>query len=280
MRATRGIFQALGLAAIGVLGLAGAASAQVTEDDVGLNDSFEQTSDSVANESGAFFAAHISFTNIGDYAGGTLELPSTDTRTLVSFGSLGYQYEDTATTLTTLQMTYGTGIYTFKLTGSGQPDATVAQSYAGDAYSNKALVTNYSALQGVNASSVTFDLNGMMPSMNATQSNIYLYVYNASTNALVYNSGQLSSTTTMISLPTLTPGTNYYYNLEYDDRIFGTANDGAIAQYQIYDLDTNGNFFTAGAVPEPSTWAMMLVGFVGLGYVGYRGSRRKSAIAA
>jgi PEP-CTERM motif len=31
------------------------------------------------------------------------------------------------------------------------------------------------------------------------------------------------------------------------------------------------------AVPEPSTWAMMLVGFAGLAYVGYRG--RRSAIA-
>jgi hypothetical protein len=32
-----------------------------------------------------------------------------------------------------------------------------------------------------------------------------------------------------------------------------------------------------GAVPEPSTWAMMLVGFAGLGYAGYRASRRTAA---
>ena len=29
-----------------------------------------------------------------------------------------------------------------------------------------------------------------------------------------------------------------------------------------------------GAVPEPSTWAMMLLGFAGLGFAGYRASRR------
>ena len=29
-----------------------------------------------------------------------------------------------------------------------------------------------------------------------------------------------------------------------------------------------------GAVPEPSTWAMMLVGFAGLGFAGYRSTRR------
>jgi hypothetical protein len=31
------------------------------------------------------------------------------------------------------------------------------------------------------------------------------------------------------------------------------------------------------AVPEPSTWAMMLVGFAGLGFVSYRASRRGAA---
>jgi hypothetical protein len=28
------------------------------------------------------------------------------------------------------------------------------------------------------------------------------------------------------------------------------------------------------AIPEPSTWAMMLVGFAGLGFAGYRVSRK------
>jgi hypothetical protein len=32
------------------------------------------------------------------------------------------------------------------------------------------------------------------------------------------------------------------------------------------------------AVPEPSTWAMILLGFAGLGYAGYRG--RRSVVAA
>jgi hypothetical protein len=34
------------------------------------------------------------------------------------------------------------------------------------------------------------------------------------------------------------------------------------------------------AVPEPSTWAMILIGFAGLGYAGYRTSRKTSSIAA
>jgi hypothetical protein len=34
------------------------------------------------------------------------------------------------------------------------------------------------------------------------------------------------------------------------------------------------------AVPEPSTWAMMLLGFAGLGFAGYRRSRKAAAVAA
>jgi hypothetical protein len=32
-------------------------------------------------------------------------------------------------------------------------------------------------------------------------------------------------------------------------------------------------------IPEPSTWAMMLLGFAGLGYFGYRSQKRRAAIA-
>jgi hypothetical protein len=31
--------------------------------------------------------------------------------------------------------------------------------------------------------------------------------------------------------------------------------------------------YVSGAIPEPSTWAMMLLGFAGLGYAGYRNAR-------
>ena len=54
----------------------------------------------------------------------------------------------------------------------------------------------------------------------------------------------------------------------------------------------NAIYFTAGpngegdglfgvlTVPEPSTWAMMLIGFAGLGFMGYRASRKRALIAA
>jgi PEP-CTERM motif len=46
--------------------------------------------------------------------------------------------------------------------------------------------------------------------------------------------------------------------------------------------DDVGSSFTflqvSGAIPEPSTWAMMLLGFAGLGYVGYH-TVRQAAVA-
>jgi hypothetical protein len=40
---------------------------------------------------------------------------------------------------------------------------------------------------------------------------------------------------------------------------------------------TGDTVTVAFGAPEPSTWAMMLLGFAGLGYAGYRG--RRSAVA-
>jgi len=41
-----------------------------------------------------------------------------------------------------------------------------------------------------------------------------------------------------------------------------------------------GSFIYTGAVPEPSTWALMAIGFAGLGFAGYRKTRGRLAAAA
>jgi hypothetical protein len=51
---------------------------------------------------------------------------------------------------------------------------------------------------------------------------------------------------------------------------FPGANDGNISGFG------SGNIILADAVPEPSTWAMMILGFCGLGYLAYR--RRSSTL--
>jgi hypothetical protein len=42
---------------------------------------------------------------------------------------------------------------------------------------------------------------------------------------------------------------------------------------------TVGGSVTILVVPEPSTWALMLVGFAGLAFAGYRGTRRGAPVA-
>jgi PEP-CTERM motif len=57
--------------------------------------------------------------------------------------------------------------------------------------------------------------------------------------------------------------------------LFWNAGDGA---YEVLQYTTNNAGFAPGiavelqiaAVPEPSTWAMMLLGFIGVGFVAYR----------
>jgi hypothetical protein len=82
----------------------------------------------------------------------------------------------------------------------------------------------------------------------------------------------------VIPADTLSEGVSYYFDLVYDDRIVGTTGgDSPITLTQFYDIGTTGDFTTA--VPEPSTWAMMLFRFAGLGYASYRRSHRPRTIA-
>jgi hypothetical protein len=40
------------------------------------------------------------------------------------------------------------------------------------------------------------------------------------------------------------------------------------------------NVGTVGAIPEPSTWAMMIVGFAGVGFMAYRRKSKSALMAA
>jgi hypothetical protein len=117
-----------------------------------------------------------------DYtAPGTLTIPGPDTRSLIDQGystpELGYQdtFINGAASLMDAQAVYQTGTYAFDLPAGAQPDASFSINYTGNAFPNVPLVTNLSTLQSLNAAdSVTFDLNGMTASPNATLSSFSL----------------------------------------------------------------------------------------------------------
>ena len=71
MQVNRGLFHAIGLA-VAALVTASAADAQLTEADIGVNPTFEQTDATTVNPTGGFFSARAFVTNASDFAGGTL----------------------------------------------------------------------------------------------------------------------------------------------------------------------------------------------------------------
>ena len=61
------------------------------------------------------------------------------------------------------------------------------------------------------------------------------------------------------------------------DKGYASAFTGVVGGQEFYNLQGTA---AAGAVPEPSTWAMMGVGFAGLGLAGWKRSRTKRLAVA
>lgn len=55
----------------------------------------------------------------------------------------------------------------------------------------------------------------------------------------------------------------------------GTVSDGQVSAYDPFTSDFAVKLSQVSSIPEPSTWAMFLVGFLGLGWMTYR--RRQAA---
>ena len=62
------------------------------------------------------------------------------------------------------------------------------------------------------------------------------------------------------------------YDEDGDFQIPGTV-EGGVATL-------GPNFLFTSTVPQPSTWAMMLLGFAGFGLAGYRTSRKRGGATA
>jgi hypothetical protein len=181
-----------------------------------------------------------------------------------------------------LQSDFPAGDYTFDLTGGTMGPTEFVINYAGNAYSNTPELTaaSFNALQGLNAADpITVDFNTMDVSPNATlgANNIFFSIVNSSSST-VFNE-TLLTTDTSVTIPggTLAAGQSYSFDLLFDDRITSSTDSGVLLT-QFYDTHTDGSFSTAaGAVPEPSTWAMLLIGFIG---VGVMVRRRPPAVTA
>jgi hypothetical protein len=86
----------------------------------------------------------------------------------------------------------------------------------------------------------------------------------------------LDGTGTLLATLSLSTTSNVYYDWASSGVSFGGTAESAIfsgtANFIAFDNITLGSA-TPGGAPEPSTWAMMLLGFAGLGFAGYRRAR-------
>jgi hypothetical protein len=69
------------------------------------------------------------------------------------------------------------------------------------------------------------------------------------------------------------PSVMLSYDLTFSAGTLAKAGDGFGFTYNITDPPL------AGSAPEPSTWAMMIIGFASLAFAGYRRSRKRAAFA-
>ena len=79
-----------------------------------------------------------------------------------------------------------------------------------------------------------------------------------------------------ICMPQNPPATTSDYSLTYQ---LGPTSYGGDTYTELVNFELLYRNVTVQAAPEPSTWAMMLVGFAGLGYLGYRRRRDFAATA-
>jgi PEP-CTERM motif len=277
--------RAIGLAVAGLVAGAGAAHAQLTTADVGVNPTFEQTDPTTVTSTGGFFSGRAFFTNTTDFDTGTLTYGGPGSPATLTAGSSppSLTLSGSNTTFAGLQSDFPNGDYTFDLSGGTMGPTEFVIDYAGNAYSNTPELTaaSFSALQGLNAAnSITVDFNAIDVSPNATPgANSIVFSITNSSDASVFTE-TLSTSDTSVTIPggTLAAGQSYSFDLLFDDRIVDTS-DPDVLLTQFYDTHTAGAFSTAGAVPEPSTWAMMVIGFGGLGFAVARRGRKQGLTA-
>jgi hypothetical protein len=87
----------------------------------------------------------------------------------------------------------------------------------------------------------------------------------------------LAATTSTIRLTGLDPSTPIISLRSFDEVALVNPTTGVVEKPLLTKIDAHGLDFIPFAVPEPSTWAMMLLGFAGLGFMGYRAAAKRQA---
>jgi hypothetical protein len=275
-----------GFVLLAAVAAAPAAFAQVQTIDIGINPSFQQTGATTVTNTGGFFSGRVFTDTAADYSGGTLTWPGAASPQALTADPTSVPpvlfYSPSFSTQSDLNAAFPTGTYTFNLNAGTQPSTSYAINYQVSAPSNVAQLTaaSFNALQNDKAGqALTVDLAAAMdPSANATSSFVFLTLSDETTGGnTVYSTTAASISDTAFSLPSLVAGDQYQLDFNFSDRIDGQDADN-VGTTIFFDSHTDVLFGVAAAVPEPATWAMMMMGVGGLGLM--LRSRRKAVLRA
>jgi hypothetical protein len=233
------------------------------------NTVYRQTSISApTNPYGYFFSIGGNIQTSGQFTSATATYPGPGSQSIPIQGTSFDFNSDFFSTLTSLHSSYPFGTYTITAT---KPSPPATQSgvinYAADyfpVFIPALSAASYNNLQGMNPAA-PFNAAFNSYGSNAHDSVAYTWfsVFSVTPFAQVYNSTALNNGTSNYTLPanTLAPFTQYYVEINFDERLNGTDTVNNVSTLQGFDVRTD-IFFTTGAValPEPGVGMILLAG--------------------
>jgi len=251
------------------------------------NTVYQQTSNSApTTPQGYFFDMGLFFDTAGDYTAGSVTYPGSGSPQSLPAPAGSTQFDFNSSlypSLAALHADYPFGRYTITASGGSAGTETSRINYKHDYFAKTVpYVTNFMSLNGLNpAANFSVHFNSFTPNSHV-EGFTFLTIYDAS-NDVVFSDPFLdpTSTTALILAGTLLPDTTYSYELDFSDRLNKFDKKNSTFTTQGFDLRTDGSFTTGDATtPLPSTWTMLIAGFIGLGFFAKRGAKNNlTAIA-
>jgi PEP-CTERM motif len=276
------------LVAAGVTALAASpAMAQVTDFSIFRSGEYEQTGPTTVSNLYYYFASNASASS--DYTSATLVTPAPADIPMTGPNATEptFTYSSPQLTLSELNADYPSGSYTLEPFNGGT--FSVILDYDGtDNYAPPPALTaaSYDGLSGLDPSKgYTFSFGAFSPP-GGTLGIIFFTLTDLTTNEVVYSTSTENLSTTSFYVPgsDLAPDNNYVEELVFStrDEISDPPCTGPESECPSlgeigWDSRTEASFTTG--VPEPATWALMLLGFAGLGFAGYQARKPVSFTA-
>ncbi len=270
---------------------ANSAQAEITFADVGKNLEYVQTGAAsfspVNGGDNAFFFARAFYANSSDFDGGSLDfsggpLPY-NTSAADCCGNSGGAYQTGYMSRAVMDATYPTGeTYTLTSTNSVTLDSqSVAIPFLNDLYDKTALpavdAASFTALQSLNpALGLTVFVNTFTPDPDADFGQTFFSVFDLTAGATVASLfGPSTTSSFFLPIGTFTAGHSYESQLIFDNGVNGRDGNAFTTARSDLRSDVFFDVPQAGAVPEPATWAIMVLGLGLMGAV----LRRRGALA-